>query len=98
MATTTPRCREEEVRPGQSVPGEPEHQTDLLRHGCTTATSVQCVDDNVLITQPPCPLVKGKTMTAFSVVRFRVKPSREQEFLDAHRKIEAGWPASCMPA
>ncbi|MFZ1102821.1 MAG: hypothetical protein WAN86_08305 [Hyphomicrobiaceae bacterium] len=30
-------------------------------------------------------------MTAFSVVRFRVKPSREQEFLDAHRRIEAGW-------
>ena len=25
-------------------------------------------------------------MTAFNVVRFRVKPGREQEFLDAHRK------------
>ena len=31
-------------------------------------------------------------MTAFNVVRFRVKPGREQEFLDAHRKAEADWP------
>jgi hypothetical protein len=31
-------------------------------------------------------------VTAFSVVRFRVKPGREQEFLDAHRKIEGNWP------
>lgn len=26
-------------------------------------------------------------MTAFNVVRFRVKPGREAEFLDAHRKF-----------
>lgn len=26
-------------------------------------------------------------MTAFNVVRFRVKPDREQEFLDAHRNV-----------
>jgi hypothetical protein len=25
-------------------------------------------------------------MAAFSVVRFRVKPGREQDFLDAHKK------------
>jgi hypothetical protein len=25
-------------------------------------------------------------MTAYNIVRFRVKPDREQEFLDAHRK------------
>ncbi len=31
-------------------------------------------------------------MTAFNVVRFRVKPGREQDFLDAHRKAEADWP------
>ena len=31
-------------------------------------------------------------MTAFNVVRFRVKPGREQEFLDAHRKAQADWP------
>jgi antibiotic biosynthesis monooxygenase len=31
-------------------------------------------------------------MTAFNVVRFRVKPGRDQEFLDAHRNIEASWP------
>jgi quinol monooxygenase YgiN len=31
-------------------------------------------------------------MTAFNVVRFRVKPGREQEFLDAHRNVEADWP------
>ena len=30
-------------------------------------------------------------MGAFNTVRFRVKPGREQEFLDAHRNIEA-WP------
>lgn len=31
-------------------------------------------------------------MTAFNVVRFRVKPGREQEFLDAHKKVTADWP------
>ena len=30
-------------------------------------------------------------MTAFNAVRFRVKPGRDQEFLDAHRKIAADW-------
>ena len=30
-------------------------------------------------------------MTAFNVVRFRVKPGREQEFLDAHRNVQADW-------
>lgn len=29
-------------------------------------------------------------MTAFNVVRFRVKPGREQDFLDAHRALD--WP------
>jgi antibiotic biosynthesis monooxygenase len=31
-------------------------------------------------------------MTAFNAVRFRVKPGREQEFLDAHKKVQANWP------
>ena len=31
-------------------------------------------------------------MTAFSTVRFRVKPGRDQEFLDAHEKVHADWP------
>lgn len=30
-------------------------------------------------------------MAAFNVVRFRVKPGRDQEFLDAHKKISADW-------
>ena len=30
-------------------------------------------------------------MTAFNAVRFRVKPGREQEFLDAHRNVRADW-------
>jgi quinol monooxygenase YgiN len=30
-------------------------------------------------------------MTAFNVVRFKVKPGREQEFLDAHLKVKADW-------
>jgi heme-degrading monooxygenase HmoA len=30
-------------------------------------------------------------MTAFNTVRFRVKPGRDQEFLDAHRKVQANW-------
>ena len=30
-------------------------------------------------------------MAAFNVVRFRVKPGRDQEFLDAHNRIDA-WP------
>jgi hypothetical protein len=31
-------------------------------------------------------------MSAFNVVRFRVKPGRDQEFLDAHRSVDANWP------
>jgi quinol monooxygenase YgiN len=30
-------------------------------------------------------------MTAFNAVRFRVKPGREQEFLDAHKNVAAHW-------
>ena len=31
-------------------------------------------------------------MTAFNAVRFRVKPGRDQDFLDAHKSIQANWP------
>ncbi len=31
-------------------------------------------------------------MTTFSVVRFRTKPGREADFLDAHRNGKAKWP------
>jgi len=31
-------------------------------------------------------------MTAFNAVRFKVKPGRNQEFLEAHRKVERNWP------
>jgi heme-degrading monooxygenase HmoA len=31
-------------------------------------------------------------MTAFNAVRFRVKPGREEEFLNAHRTVAADWP------
>ena len=31
-------------------------------------------------------------MTAFNAVRFKVKPGREQDFLDAHKGIGADWP------
>ena len=31
-------------------------------------------------------------MTAFNAVRFRVKPGRDEEFLDAHRGVGADWP------
>src|SRR4051812_31926739 len=31
-------------------------------------------------------------MTAFNTVRFKVKPGREQEFLDAHTKKPMNWP------
>ena len=30
-------------------------------------------------------------MTAFNAVRFKVKPGREQEFLDAHRNVATSW-------
>ena len=30
-------------------------------------------------------------MTAFNAVRFRVKPGRDQEFLDAHSRAERDW-------
>jgi quinol monooxygenase YgiN len=31
-------------------------------------------------------------MTAFNTVRFKVKPGRDQQFIDAHKKIAANWP------
>ena len=31
-------------------------------------------------------------MTAFNAVRFKVKAGREQEFLDAHKKVQVNWP------
>ncbi len=31
-------------------------------------------------------------MNAFNVVRFRVKPGRDQDFIDAHKKVAADWP------
>ena len=31
-------------------------------------------------------------MTAFNAVRFRVKPGRTQDFLDAHQSIDRNWP------
>ena len=34
---------------------------------------------------------KGRTVTAFNAVRFRVKPGREKDFLDAHKNVKADW-------
>jgi len=31
-------------------------------------------------------------MTAFNAVRFRVKPGRDEDFLQAHRNIDSNWP------
>ncbi len=31
-------------------------------------------------------------MTAFNVVRFRVKPGHDQDFLDAHKNVATDWP------
>lgn len=31
-------------------------------------------------------------MTAFNAVRFKVKPGRDEEFIDAHRKAARSWP------
>ncbi len=31
-------------------------------------------------------------MTAFNTVRFRVKPGREEAFIEAHRRAERAWP------
>jgi hypothetical protein len=31
-------------------------------------------------------------MTACNIVRFRIKPGMDQEFLDAHREGKAAWP------
>ncbi|MGE3863081.1 MAG: antibiotic biosynthesis monooxygenase [Burkholderiaceae bacterium] len=31
-------------------------------------------------------------MTAFNIVRFKVKSGRDQDFLDAHRNVAADWP------
>ena len=33
-----------------------------------------------------------KPLTAFNVVRFRVKPEHDQQFLDAHKSIAEAWP------
>jgi quinol monooxygenase YgiN len=31
-------------------------------------------------------------MTAFNAVRFKVKPGRDDDFVDAHRKVARDWP------
>lgn len=31
-------------------------------------------------------------MTAFNAVRFKVKPGRDEEFLEAHRQVDRSWP------
>ena len=31
-------------------------------------------------------------MAAFNAVRFKIKPGREQEFIDAHKKVDSDWP------
>ena len=31
-------------------------------------------------------------MAAFNAVRFQVKPGRNQEFLDAHERVDRDWP------
>src|ERR1043166_9195615 len=31
-------------------------------------------------------------MTAFNCVRFRVKPGRDADFLEAHRQVDRNWP------
>ena len=36
-------------------------------------------------------------MTAFNAVRFKVKPGRDQEFLEAHRKVERNWLGMLTP-
>ena len=46
--------------------------------------------------RPRCTIGVGENeryiMTALNAVRFRVKPGREQDFLDAHKKVQANWP------
>jgi hypothetical protein len=37
-------------------------------------------------------LTEEAIMSAFNVVRFRVKPGRDQDFLDAHKKVDNNWP------
>ena len=31
-------------------------------------------------------------MTAFNAVRFQVQPGRDEDFLEAHRRVERNWP------
>ena len=31
-------------------------------------------------------------MTAFNAVRFRVRPGRDAEFIEAHRRVDRDWP------
>lgn len=31
-------------------------------------------------------------MTAFNTIRFKVKPGRDEEFIDAHRQAKRNWP------
>jgi hypothetical protein len=35
---------------------------------------------------------RGGFMTAYNAVRFRVKAGLEQDFLNAHKRVEANWP------
>jgi hypothetical protein len=68
-------------------PEVPAHQTTALAT-CKKARGPRRMHGPVLATQNRL----ENAMTAFNAVRFKIKPGREQEFLDAHRKIHAEWP------
>jgi quinol monooxygenase YgiN len=36
--------------------------------------------------------MREDAMTAFNAVRFKVKPGRDDEFLEAHRSVDRDWP------
>jgi quinol monooxygenase YgiN len=52
------------------------------------------VGGNLKLTKPAIGPMSHReaSMTAFNAVRFRVKPGRDQEFLDAHKRVKRDWP------
>src|SRR5579872_5345514 len=62
---------------------------DRAQGGRFDSTSLPRLADGRIM---PVRISRSTAMAAFNAVRFRVKPGRDQEFLDVHRKIKGDWP------
>src|SRR6185369_1295987 len=59
---------------------------------CLTSSNCNFLPRSSRSMETASPQAGEDIMTAFNSVRFKVKPGRDQEFLDAHSRIDRDWP------